>query len=93
MSSANYIVALALEVNGGRGQSQNNVPSSTQLGTVAIADDLAETAVDPGYPGLVAFAEAAGLRLEPFQRRILRAVLGPEAEALILLRGAPGRRR
>ncbi len=48
-----------------------------------------EAAVAPGYRGLVAFAEVAGLVLEPFQRRILRAVFGPEAEALILLpRGA-----
>lgn len=54
-----------------------------------IVADLMRTAPEPGYRGLVAFAEVAGLQLEPFQRRVLRAVLGPEPEALILLpRGA-----
>jgi phage terminase large subunit-like protein len=50
----------------------------------AIAADPVRSDPKPGYHGLVAFAATAGLALEPFQRRILRAVLGPEAEALIL---------
>src|SRR5262249_8339482 len=45
--------------------------------------------IEPGYRGMLLFAEMVGLQLEPFQRKILRAVLGPEAESLILLpRGA-----
>jgi phage terminase large subunit-like protein len=41
--------------------------------------------VNPGYRGLLALAEAVGYPLEPFQRKIAKAVLGPEREALILL--------
>ena len=56
---------------------------------MAVTADLSETRVDPGYRGLLEFADTAGLKLEPFQHRIIRAVLGPQAEALILLpRGA-----
>ena len=54
-----------------------------------IAADPVRTLPDPGYRGLLEFAGRVGLRLEPFQRKILRAVLGEQAETLILLpRGA-----
>ena len=54
-----------------------------------IAGDPVRTLPDPGYRGLLEFAERVGLKLEPFQRKILRAVLGEQAETLILLpRGA-----
>jgi phage terminase large subunit-like protein len=55
----------------------------------AIAVDPVVTRAHPGYRGVLEFAQTAGLKLEPFQHRIIRAVLGPQAEALILLpRGA-----
>ena len=55
----------------------------------AIAIDPVSVLPDPGYRGLLAFAERVGLNLEPFQRKILRAVHGEQAETLILLpRGA-----
>ncbi len=40
----------------------------------AIAIDPVSVLPDPGYRGLLAFAERVGLNLEPFQRKILRAV-------------------
>src|SRR5215216_1568860 len=57
--------------------------------TRVITVDPVRTAPKPGYRGLLGFAEVVGLRVEPFQRRILPAVLGLEPEALILVpRGA-----
>jgi phage terminase large subunit-like protein len=54
-----------------------------------ITADPVRTAPDAGYRGLLAFADHVGLNLEPFQRRIVKAVFGPEPEALILVaRGA-----
>ncbi len=50
-----------------------------------IALERPETAVAPGYRGFLDLAEGAGLDLEPFQRRIARAALGPERELLVLL--------
>ena len=49
-----------------------------------IALERPETRVEPGYRGFLELA-AAGLDLEPFQRRIARAALGPERELLVLL--------
>ena len=49
----------------------------------------ASIGADPGYKGLIRFADRAGLNVEPFQKRILKVMLGPEPEAVILLpRGA-----
>jgi hypothetical protein len=39
----------------------------------------------PGVRGFYAFAEAVALPLEPFARRIVRAMLGEQHEALVLL--------
>lgn len=50
-----------------------------------IVAERPEIAVEPGYRGLLSLAEAVGYPLEPFQRKVARAVLGPEREALILL--------
>lgn len=50
-----------------------------------IVADRPEVAVEPGYRGLLALADVVGYRLEAFQRKIARAVLGPERECLILL--------
>ena len=50
-----------------------------------IVADRPEIAVNAGYGGFLALAEAVDYRLEPFQRKIAKAVLGPEREALILL--------
>ena len=54
-----------------------------------ISADGVETEFESGYRGLLRFADRVGLNLEPFQKKILRAVTGPEREALILVaRGA-----
>jgi phage terminase large subunit-like protein len=54
-----------------------------------IAEMSPMVEVKPGYRGLLEFAERIELHLEPFQRKILRAVFGPEPEVLILVaRGA-----
>ena len=45
-----------------------------------IAPKLPKTDVKPGIDGFVELAEAVGLNLEPFQRRIVKAALGPERE-------------
>lgn len=46
-------------------------------------------AVGPRETDLVTLAEAVGLEIEPFQRKIVRAVNGPQRETLILVpRGA-----
>jgi hypothetical protein len=50
-----------------------------------IAPKRPETEVKPGFAGFVTLAEAVGLNLEPFQRRIVKAALGPERELLVLI--------
>jgi hypothetical protein len=57
--------------------------SEARLTTIAL--ERPETRVEPGYRGFLNLAEAAGLDLEPFQRRIARTALGPERELLVLL--------
>ena len=50
----------------------------------AVATKPAETTeigVDAGYRGFLDLAESVALEIEAFQRRIVRAVLGPEREA------------
>lgn len=54
-------------------------------GSSLIDHDRPEPATRGGYRGFVDFCEQLGADLEPFQRRIARAVLGTEREALILL--------
>ena len=41
--------------------------------------------VEPGFCGFAERAARVGLDLEPFQRKIAKAALGPERELLILL--------
>jgi phage terminase large subunit-like protein len=53
--------------------------------SAVIVADRPEVAVEPGYRGRLALADVVGYRLEAFQRKIARAVLGPERECLILL--------
>jgi phage terminase large subunit-like protein len=55
--------------------------------------EVASTSVRPGYRGFLAFADQAGLRLEPFQRRIARAAFGDERELLVLLPRGNGKSR
>ncbi len=49
---------------------------TSEMTTIAL--DRRETDVEPGYRGFLDLATAARLDLEPFQRRIARAALGPE---------------
>jgi phage terminase large subunit-like protein len=49
-----------------------------------IAPDRPEVEVKPGFAGFVQLAEAVGFNLEPFQRRIVKAALGPERELVVL---------
>jgi phage terminase large subunit-like protein len=51
----------------------------------AIAPERPETEVKPGFDGFLELAEAVGLNLEPFQRRVVKAALGPERELLVLI--------
>jgi hypothetical protein len=50
-----------------------------------IAPDRPKIDVKPGFQGFVELAEAVGLHLEPFQRKIAKAALGPERELLVLI--------
>jgi phage terminase large subunit-like protein len=50
-----------------------------------IATKPPDIGVRPGYSGFLALAERVNYPLEPFQRKIAKAVLGNEREALILL--------
>jgi hypothetical protein len=50
-----------------------------------ITPEWPEVEVKPGFQGFVGLAEAVGLDLEPFQRRIVKAALGPERELLVLI--------
>jgi phage terminase large subunit-like protein len=50
-----------------------------------ITADPARSALSAGYEGLLELAELVEYPLEPFQKRIARAVVGPEREALILV--------
>src|SRR5215207_504259 len=55
----------------------------------AVATKPAKTGLDPGYSGLVELSELVGLHLEPFQKRIARAVFDGRRELLVLIaRGA-----
>jgi phage terminase large subunit-like protein len=56
-----------------------------------ITPELPETDVRPGFRVFVELAEAAGLQLEPFQRRIARAVFDGPREVLILLARGQGK--
>jgi phage terminase large subunit-like protein len=49
------------------------------------------TAAKPGVAAVEAFAARVGLELEPFQKKIVRAVLGPQREVLILLPRGQGK--
>jgi hypothetical protein len=50
-------------------------------------------AIAPGFQGFVALAEAVGLDLERFQRKIAKAALGPERELLVLIARGNGKAR
>jgi phage terminase large subunit-like protein len=52
---------------------------------------IAPAAIRPGYRGFLAFAEAVGLALEPFQKKIARAA--DVAELLVLLPRGNGKSR
>jgi len=56
-----------------------------------IAPERPEIDVKPGFRGLVGLAQAVGLNLEPFQRRIVKAALGPERELLVLIARGNGK--
>ena len=49
-----------------------------------ITRERREIELKPGFHGFDELAEAVGLDLEPFQRRIVKAALGPEREELHL---------
>ena len=58
---------------------------------LTIAPERSEVAVKPGFAGFLELAEAVGLALEPFQRRIVKAALGPERELLVLIARGNGK--
>lgn len=49
------------------------------------AETTTTPGIRPGLTGFEAFCEVVGLDLEPFQRKIARAMFGAEREALVLL--------
>src|SRR5215211_3575374 len=51
----------------------------------AIAEKPAEIAIKPGYRGFLAFCEAIGEQLEPFQRRICRAAFSSARKVVAIL--------
>jgi phage terminase large subunit-like protein len=52
---------------------------------VPVADPPVSAPFSPGYRGFLRFAEAVGLRLEPFQRKIARTLFAGQRETLVLL--------
>jgi phage terminase large subunit-like protein len=56
-----------------------------------IAPERRKIEVKPGFAGFAGLAEAVGLDLEPFQRRIVKAALGPERELLVLIARGNGK--
>jgi len=56
-----------------------------------IAPDRVRTDVTPGSRGFVDLARRAGVQLEPFQKRIARAVLDGPREVLVLLPRGQGK--
>jgi len=55
------------------------------MSATATARPASTPAFSPGYRGFLRFAEAVGLRLEPFQRKIARTLFAGQRETLVLL--------